>query len=283
MPRTPNPPAFVAAVEAHLAPARGQFNHEQMRHTFLDTERFYRWAAVVDRRRPLAGARMLSSGCGFGGSLLAYHDSGCTRVTGVEVDADYARMAGLRVAGVPGAGVVQVAPQRPLPFPAGSFDVIESLDVLEHTADPAAYLAELRRVLAPGGVILLVTPNRLWPVEQHLGIAGPPWLPVAVADAAFTALARLPWPDRDRRFRYAALRGMRTHNISLRRLRSLVRRHRLHLELLRPLDAGEEAAWPLPLDQPRATRLLDHRWGKFISPVRTLAVLLRHAGAADGR
>ena len=198
MTRTPNPPAFVAAVHDHLADAREQFNYEALLHTFLDNERFHRWTEVVARRRPLAGAHVLSSGCGLGGSLLAWHDAGAARVAGVEVDDDYVRMAALRVAELPTVTVTRYDGAR-LPFDDASFDIVESMDVIEHVADPSAYLAELLRVLRPDGIVLLVTPNRLWPVEQHLSIVGPPWLPVGVADRVWGALARLPGLGRGRR------------------------------------------------------------------------------------
>lgn len=269
---TPNPPAFEDAIRDYLAPYRQQFNHDAMLHTFLDNERFHRWTRVVGRLRPVEGASFLSSGCGTGGSLLAYHDAGAASVTGVEVDPLYVRMAGLRVEEVPQATVVQVEPDPPLPFADGAFDVIESMDVVEHVPDPRAYLADLVRVLAPGGLILVVTPNRLWPVEQHLGITGPPWLPVGAGDRLFQALARLPGIDEGRRFRYAELTGMRTQNMSLRRLRALAVDLGLHLRTL--VRDPDDEAFPLPADHPRAESLLAHRWGKFVAPVKTLAVTL---------
>jgi SAM-dependent methyltransferase len=269
---TPNPPEFEAAVRTHLEPARSQFNYAQMLHTFLSVDRFRQWAAVVDRYRPVAGARFLSSGCGFGGSLVAYHDAGAAVAVGVDVDDDTLQFAALRTADLPGTAVV-VYDGRRLPLRDSAVDIVESLDVIEHTPNPAAYLAELRRVLAPGGVVLLVTPNRLWPVEQHLGVAGPPWLPVAAGDALFGGFARLPGVSADRQFRYRKLRGMRLQNISLRRLRALAKQAGLFLRLLVPEEHPE--AWPLPR-QPRLERLTQHRLARFVTPTRTLAVLLSH-------
>ena len=42
-----------------------------------------------------------------------------------------------------------------MPFEDGSFDVVISTEVLEHVPDPAHYLAEVKRVLKPGGVFSL--------------------------------------------------------------------------------------------------------------------------------
>ena len=52
-----------------------------------------------------------------------------------------------------------------LPFPDATFDLASANMVVEHLADPAATLAEIRRVLKPGGRFLIHTPNRRhWPL-----------------------------------------------------------------------------------------------------------------------
>jgi SAM-dependent methyltransferase len=276
MTRTPNPPAFEAAVREHLRGTEEQFNHQQMLLTFLDNDRFHRWAQVIDRYRPLAGARVLASGCGFGGSLLAYHDAGAARVAGVEIDPEYVRFSTLRVAGLDTAEVLPTDGGR-LPFDDGAFDVIESMDVIEHTDDDRAYLAELTRLLAPGGLLLLVTPNRLWPVEQHFQFVGPPWLPIGLGNRLFAALARLPGLSEDRRLRYSRLHTTRTQNMSLRRLRALARDLDLHLRVIPPWE--HEPHWPLPREGARLERLAAHRLGALVAPVKTLAVTLEHRDA----
>jgi SAM-dependent methyltransferase len=52
-----------------------------------------------------------------------------------------------------------------LPLPDGRFDVVVSVNVLEHTTDPARVLAECRRVLRPGGALWVVAPQS-WPLHQ---------------------------------------------------------------------------------------------------------------------
>lgn len=49
-----------------------------------------------------------------------------------------------------------------LPFADGSFDLVLSTESVEHTTDPRRAVLELARVVAPGGTLLLTSPNRLW-------------------------------------------------------------------------------------------------------------------------
>ena len=48
----------------------------------------------------------------------------------------------------------------PLPFRAGVFDALFAGELIEHLTNPATAMAEFRRVLKPGGVLILTTPNR---------------------------------------------------------------------------------------------------------------------------
>lgn len=76
-----------------------------------------------------------------------------------------ARMPGLRYVGVDlaagHAGVTVVGDAAALPFAAGSFDALLCIHVLEHVAQDRAAIAELRRVLKPGGWAVVSVPLRL--------------------------------------------------------------------------------------------------------------------------
>jgi SAM-dependent methyltransferase len=65
----------------------------------------------------------------------------------------------------PGEGVVGSATE--LPFGDGTFDVVSAFDVVEHCADDARAVSELRRVLVPGGRMLLSVPAYQWAWSDH--------------------------------------------------------------------------------------------------------------------
>jgi SAM-dependent methyltransferase len=70
--------------------------------------------------------------------------------------ADLSRVAVERLRA--GGGTAVHADTRALPFPAGAFALVCALDIVEHVADDAHVFAELTRVLAPGGLLLLSIP-----------------------------------------------------------------------------------------------------------------------------
>lgn len=55
----------------------------------------------------------------------------------------------------------------PLPYKDGTFDSVVSFQVIEHIDDDHAFLAEIHRVLKPGGVALITTPNRLQSLSRN--------------------------------------------------------------------------------------------------------------------
>ena len=65
----------------------------------------------------------------------------------------------------PGEGVVGSATE--LPFGDATFDVVSAFDVVEHCVDDARAVAELRRVLVPGGRMLLSVPAYQWAWSDH--------------------------------------------------------------------------------------------------------------------
>ncbi|MHC9087014.1 class I SAM-dependent methyltransferase [Luteimonas sp. RIT-PG2_3] len=74
------------------------------------------------------------------------------------------------------------------PFPDASFDVVVCNQVYEHVRDPVALIANIHRVLKPGGVCYFAGPNLLWPVEPHVFWPFVHWIPREFAHRAMTAM-----------------------------------------------------------------------------------------------
>jgi SAM-dependent methyltransferase len=102
-----------------------------------------------------APADVLEVGCGTGTLLHRLRADG-HRMQGVDVNAGLLEQARGRFGALP----VQRVSGTALPFPDAAFDVVMSFDVFEHIPDSDAHLAEVRRVLRPGGAYLLQTPNK---------------------------------------------------------------------------------------------------------------------------
>jgi ubiquinone/menaquinone biosynthesis C-methylase UbiE len=59
---------------------------------------------------------------------------------------------------LPGADLVLIEPDEPLPFGDNEFDLVTCIETLEHVRDVQLALSEIRRVLRPGGRLALTTP-----------------------------------------------------------------------------------------------------------------------------
>ena len=170
--RESEPGRYAVLPRLGISPTVGRLVHEA-----LD-----RGIAAAERRTP--------------GAVTAL-DAGCGRVSAL-------RTFRPRIARLVGADVHE--PSTPLPhldafaivdlcrdgdaFPDGTFDIVLSSFTLEHFADPAAALANLRRWLRPGGTLVATTVNRRHPfVAAYLGLpAGPrhaiqPLVKATAADA----------------------------------------------------------------------------------------------------
>jgi len=121
-------------------------------------------AVEDERRRALAAAsgRILEIGFGFGGSLPAYPpDAGVVRsVTGLDPHAGLLRRAASRAARAPFPVHRVRAGAGRIPFATGSFDTVVTQFTLCSLPDPGACLAEMARVLAPGGRLLFLEHGR---------------------------------------------------------------------------------------------------------------------------
>ncbi|MCA1815669.1 MAG: class I SAM-dependent methyltransferase [Acidobacteria bacterium] len=165
---------------SEIEQAEGALPREMQRHTYAILRRVedsHWWFA--GRRRILesflarlvaslnlpsgARPRILDVGCGTGANLEMLARFGDAHGVDVSEDAlGFCRERGL--------SDVRRGAAESLPFEDESFDLVTALDVVEHLDDDAAGLAEMRRVLKPGGRALLFVPafNWLWGVQDDV-------------------------------------------------------------------------------------------------------------------
>jgi 2-polyprenyl-6-hydroxyphenyl methylase / 3-demethylubiquinone-9 3-methyltransferase len=113
------------------------------------------WQADECSRTPLEGRSALDVGCGAGllAEPLARLGAKVTAIDAapevIEVAREHAKAMGLEIDYR--VGDVQLLD--------GRFDLITCMEVIEHVADPAAFIAALAKRIAPGGLLVLSTPN----------------------------------------------------------------------------------------------------------------------------
>ena len=143
---------------------------------------YYARPAILDLAGDVAGRRILDAGCGSGPLFAALRDRGAI-VTGIDSSTKMLELARKRLGA--GADLYLADLGSPLLFPDGAFDDVIASLVLHYLEDWTAPLAELRRVLTPGGrlivsvdhpiVFKLVNPGadyfatRKWSFEWTLG------------------------------------------------------------------------------------------------------------------
>lgn len=159
---------------------------------FLDADinrrTFDRRLRRIEARAARLG-RLLDVGCALGDFVLAAQAAGWA-AEGVEVSGFAAAAARRRGA------TVHVGDVRALSLEPGAYEVVTLYDTIEHVDDPVATLREVRRLLASGGTVHLVTPNvagiqarilgRRWyhyKPDEHLSYFSPGTLRRAVEDA----------------------------------------------------------------------------------------------------
>ncbi len=126
------------------------------------------WRAGQDRRLKMirdaagerASGRVFVDGCGVG-MYLGRLAKTARQAVGLDIELERTQEARqLAEQVVCGAG-------ERLPFPADTFDLILSNEVLEHVQDDAQAAREIVRALRPGGRLVLFVPNRGYPYETH--------------------------------------------------------------------------------------------------------------------
>lgn len=171
---------------------------------------YRRWAGVYDtvfggiflaaRRRTVAlvnrlpGREVLEVGVGTGLALPDYASD--KQVTGIDLSAEMLAQARRRVAesGIRNVAALREMDAQATDFPDGAFDIAVAMFVASVVPDPRALLAEMRRVVRPGGNILFIShftarKGLLWWVERALAPASRAlgWHPDFAVEALFTA------------------------------------------------------------------------------------------------
>jgi 2-polyprenyl-6-hydroxyphenyl methylase/3-demethylubiquinone-9 3-methyltransferase len=115
------------------------------------------WGCASDAAQPLAGKRALDVGCGAG--LLAEPLARLgAEITGVDAAPENIAAAAEHATGMGLTIDYRAGELESLSL--GQYDLVTAMEVLEHVADKAAFLAQLAAHLAPGGLLVLSTPNR---------------------------------------------------------------------------------------------------------------------------
>ncbi|MGB7922072.1 MAG: class I SAM-dependent methyltransferase [Pyrinomonadaceae bacterium] len=128
--------------------------------------------------------RILDVGCGTGANLLMLNQHG--EAHGVDISPDALSFCQSR-----GLNNVQYGEAESLPYEDNSFDIVTSIDVIEHLDDDVACLQEMKRILRPGGKAVLFVPAFmfLWSdkdeVVRHRRRYRLPQMQKAVEEAGF--------------------------------------------------------------------------------------------------
>lgn len=177
------PSPLEQAIDPWLQHMTWRRDYERWRERRINQEQYQgeRLAMLERAAGPLPGMALLDLGAGMGGFAVAAALAGA-QVTACEYNAAYCTIIGLRAARHDLRLPVFNAAGEALPFPAASFDAVVAWDVLEHVQSPAQMLAEIGRVLRPGGSALLTAINRRAWVDPHYHMRGLNWLPRPLAE-----------------------------------------------------------------------------------------------------
>jgi SAM-dependent methyltransferase len=148
MPKDDNSPAGIAAGVNDYDSFAAVYSAENEVNLY---NAYYERPATLALAGDVAGRRVLDAGCGSGPLFAALRDRGAI-VSGFDKSAGMLELARRRLG--PDADLQVADLGRPLPYPDGAFDDVIASLVLHYFEDWTAPLAEIRRVLKPGGRLI---------------------------------------------------------------------------------------------------------------------------------
>lgn len=200
--------------------------------------------------KPLSECSVIDVGCGYGHTVVQLA-ARCKRVVGLEPNGVLvgeakqlsvnSELSNIEIREGTSADIEDVA----------QFDLAIMDNVLEHVEDQPDALYRISRSLKPGGVLFILVPNRMWPIEVHYRLPFLSWLPLPLATAYLRASGR------GQDYRDAS------YAPTLGRLRSLfAQRPELHARLTLPADLSlaQGGASPVYRFGVRALRRFPQMW-----------------------
>jgi ubiquinone/menaquinone biosynthesis C-methylase UbiE len=170
-----------------------------------------------------AGDQVLEVGCGTAALSAALAARGA-EVVASDISLRWLALAQKRLGDAPVKLVACAA--ESLPFADESFDVVAAADVIEHVEDPDRFVGEAARVLRPGGLLFVATPNRYsLGLEPHVRLWGVGYLPRGLAERYVRAARKTSYSH--------------VHLLSARALERLLRDRGLEPEIVIPAVPDE--------------------------------------------
>lgn len=114
--------------------------------------------------------KIVDLGCNDGGYTNYLHENGFN-VIGVDMPKVAANATEL----YPESRFVGADLENPFPFKTNSFDTIIASEIIEHIINTDNFLSECKRILKPGGILILTTENRFYYIHRFLTFFGIEW------------------------------------------------------------------------------------------------------------
>ncbi len=161
-------PTLAALIDPWLQHMRWRADFADWRHKRLRSEEFQTeaLAMITEVAGSLAGRQVLDLGCGMGGFAVAAELAGAD-VTALDYNPAYCAITAVRGDQYGLHMPVMRAAGEALPLPSAAYDIVTAWDVIEHVQQPAPMLAEIGRVLRPGGFVFITAINRFAFRDPH--------------------------------------------------------------------------------------------------------------------